>query len=582
MDPSKKTNIMTESNIYTNSIPLPDYAVNLAILLKSNAGKFSENPIYQEVISGTYVTLNWKQFSLHVQSIQSWLLSNGFNPGDRLAFLSQNCQEMLELELAVMAMGAISVPIFAGYSADQADRLLQFCNPTFAAVSDQDQFNKIESSELIKKIIHFSPIENNGHLNLISYKDLISHTSDSTDIVGLDVPADTISLMMYTSGTMGKPKCVQLTHKNILSQQAAMKALWDLNHHDRFLSYLPWHHSFGGIFEKFAAIVNGATLSLEHGYGKNIDTLLDNWEKVKPTVFFSVPRIFQEIATRVMQDRNVEKMIFHDELRFIFTAAAPLPKNIADLFDDHGIPVVEGWGLTETSPCCTITDPAIPREQGVVGIPIPGVSIKIATDGEILVKGHNVMTGYYHNPEATVDVMEEDGWFRTGDVGEYTDTGLKLISRKDRIFKLSNAEKVVPTEIENLIAKDCAYLAHAIMVGNGRDYPVMLLFPNKNLFSQQLDESLRSKECKCPSGINDYFRCLSNCLQKWNQSIDTKYSRYKKAMLIDYELSIENEELTPSMKLAPNIVGKVFKAHIESLYKPGEMKSEKVYVINLE
>jgi len=291
--------------------------------------------------------------------------------------------------------------------------------------------NKIKSPELIEKIIHFTPVENVSDQKPVPFGDLLSDSTDSKDIIGLDVPPDTISLMMYTSGTMGTPKCVQLTHKNILSQQAAMKALWDLNNDDRFLSFLPWHHSFGGIFEKFAAIVNGAVLSLEHGYGKDLDILLNNWETVKPTIFFSVPRIYQAIATRVMQDKRIEKMIFHNELRFVFTAAAPLPKNIADLFDHHGIPVVEGWGLTETSPCCTVTDPTIQREQGVVGKPIPGISIKLDDDGEILVKGPNIMTGYYHNREATADVMEKDGWFRTGDVGEYTDSGLKLISRKD-------------------------------------------------------------------------------------------------------------------------------------------------------
>ena len=355
-----------------------------------------------------------------------------------------------------------------------------------------------------------------------------------------------------------------------------------MNHKDRFLSYLPWHHSFGGIFEKFSAVVNGAVLSLEHGYGKDLDVLLDNWKEVKPTVFFSVPRIYQAIATRVMQDKEVEKMIFHDDLRFIFTAAAPLPKNIADLFDDHGIPVVEGWGLTETSPCCTITDPTIFRKQGIVGKPIPGVSIKIADDGEILVKGPNVMTGYFNNPEATTDALIEDGWFKTGDVGEYTETGLKLIARKDRIFKLINGEKVVPTEVENLIAKDCAYLAHAYLHGSGKNHPVLLVFPNKSLFSQKPDASLLSDNCKCPEGMDDYFDCLSDCLLKWNETNETKFSRYKKAMLIDYELSIENNELTPSMKLAPNVVGKVFKAEIESLYNPSEMKPEDVYIINMD
>ena len=573
---------MAEMNTYSSSIPLPEYAMNMAVLLQTNSVKFSDKPIYQDVQNGTYTLLAWNKFFIRVKAIQSWLLSNSFKRGDKMVFLSRNCQEMLELELAVMAMGGISVPIFSGYPADQANRLLEFCESTFAAVADQDQFEKIKSPKNIKKIIHFSSLGNHDLVNLVPFADLISHEPKSNEIMGLDIHPDTVSLMMYTSGTMGLPKCVQLTHKNILSQQAAMKALWDLNHQDRFLSYLPWHHSFGGIFEKFAAVVNGAVLSLEHGYGKDLDILLNNWKKVKPTVFFSVPRIYQAIATRVMQDKEVEEMIFHDDLRFVFTAAAPLPKNIADLFEDHGIPVVEGWGLTETSPCCTITDPTIAREQGVVGEPIPGVLVKIADDGEILVKGPNVMTGYYHNPEATAEVLVEDDWFKTGDVGEYTKTGLKLISRKDRIFKLINGEKVVPTEVENLIAKDCAYLAHAYLYGRGKNHPVLLVFPNKSLFSQKPDESLLSQDCKCPEGMDDYFNCLSDCLLKWNNANDTKFSRYKKAMLIDYELSIENEELTPSMKLAPNVVGKVFKAEIESLYNPLESKSEDVYIINME
>ncbi|MFQ6677582.1 MAG: AMP-dependent synthetase/ligase [Fidelibacterota bacterium] len=572
---------MIQRPIHSSSIPLPDYAQNLAVLLKNNAEQFSDNPIYQEVNNQSYVPLKWNLFYQRLRSIQSWLLDHGFQPGDRMAILSRNCQKMLELELAVMSMGAVSVPIFSGYPPRQANQLLQFCNPTMVAVDDLNQLQKIESPDQFSHIITFSSVEKNTLSNLF-HVDTLTSAHPLTEIVGSTVPPETVSLMMYTSGTMGIPKCVQLTHQNILSQQAAMKALWDLNSQDRFLSYLPWHHSFGGIFEKYAAIVNGALLSLEHGYGKNIDILLENWDKVRPTVFFSVPRIYQAIATRIIQDKEIEKMIFHPELRFIFTAAAPLPKNIADLFDDHGIPVVEGWGLTETSPCCTVTDPTIPREPGVVGKPIPGVFVKIDENGEILVQGPNVMTGYYRNPEATKKVMKEDGWFCTGDVGEYTESGLKLVSRKDRIFKLVNGEKVVPTEIENIIAKDCAYLAHAFVTGNGRDYPVVLLFPNKNLFSQKPDESLLLTNCQCPSGMEDYVQCLTKCLNKWNQSIDAKFSRYKKAMLIDYELSIENEELTPSMKLSPNRVGNIFKARIESLYENEDIDSEEVYVINLE
>lgn len=573
--------MMTESRVYRSELSLPNYPQNLAEMLNRNSEKFVEHPIYQEIQNNEYVPLMWQKFQHDVISMQHTLRSWGFQMGDRMAILSQNRQEMLELELAVMAMGAVAVPIFAGYPSSWANAYVEFCEPKFVAVADETQYKKLSSPKSFERVIHFDPISQTEK-NTILFSELLSETGSSSYISGEDVTPSTICLMMYTSGTMGRPKSVQLTHRNILSQQAAMRILWKLSHRDRFLSYLPWHHSFGGIFEKYAAINNGAVLSLENGYGKNIKTLLDNWKKVFPTAFFSVPRIYQNIATQILQDEAIEQVIFHDELRFIFTAAAPLPKNISNMFEDRGIPVYEGWGLTETSPCCTVTDPKVPREPGVVGKPIPGVSLRLAEDGEIMVKGFNVMTGYFKNREETEKVLTRDGWFYTGDVGEFVETGLRLISRKDRIFKLSNAEKVIPTEIENLIAKDCVYLAHGYVAGSGKAYTVILLFPNRAMFSQKSDNFQPMEGCKCPENPEEYSRCLVNCLKNWNDSIELKYSRLKKAMLVDYELSIENEELTPSMKLAPNVIGKVFKANIEFLYGEEEQPPHKVYVINLE
>jgi len=570
---------MPDSKIYKNSLALPAYAPNLAQMLKKNALNYGPAPVYQENNGGILKKTTWADFYNRIVLLQNILVENNFQPGQRLAILSRNSRNMLELELAVMSMGAVSVPIFSEYPAHQADRLVKFCDPAFIAVADQNQYDKIKDPGSYRGIICFETIPRPRSDNLIAIHN--NSMSGTGNIMGLDVDPQTITLMMYTSGTMGLPKCVQLTHNNILSQQAAMKALWELGQEDRFLSYLPWHHSFGGIFEKFAALVNGAVISLENGFGKDIKLLIDNWRLVKPTIFFSVPRIYQAIATQIRNDPEIESIIFHEDLRFIFTAAAPLPTNVSDIFKEHGVPVLEGWGLTETSPCCTITDPALPREVGVVGVPIPGVELKLAHDGEIKVRGPNVMTGYFNNPQATKTVLNES-WFYTGDIGEYTPTGLKLISRKDRIFKLSNAEKVIPTEIENLITKDCAYLAHALMVGSGKDYPVILLFPNKELLSSRPDGEIIDKDCECPQNLRDFSNCINNCLPRWNDSISAKYSQLKKALLLDYELSIENEELTPSMKLAPNVVGKVFKAQIEGLYGDENPVSEKVYIIDLE
>jgi len=568
-------------NVYSSEYSLSDYPQNLARMISHNAERFQSHPIYQEVHDSQLVPLSWTQYLLDIQKLQSGLKRLGIRTGDRIAILSRNRREMLEMEMAIMSMGAVAVPIFAGYPSVQADRLTHFCDPVAVVVADQDQFDKLDTPEDFSTIIHFDSLkESTG--NLVHFEELLAQESGENPLQGLYVERDTICLMMYTSGTMGKPKCVQLTHGNILSQQAAMRVLWQLSEQDRFLCYLPWHHSFGGIFEKYAALYNGATLSLEHGFGKNIDILLRNWSLVKPTVFFSVPKIYQEMVARLLQSPDLESVIFHDELRFIFTAAAPLPKNISDRFASHDIPVYEGWGLTETSPCCTVTDPLVPRVPGIVGKPIPGVEIAFDEDGEILVRGPNIMKGYYKNPEETDRVLIHDGWFRTGDVGVYTKTGVQLISRKDRIFKLSNAEKVIPTEIENLITEDCLFLTHAYLAGSGKDYPVVLLFPNKTLLDQLPEESKLKAGCHCPKNLQDFSQCLQSCLSELNRHLDVKYIRPHTAMLLDHELSIENEELTPSLKLAPNVVGKAFKANIDFLYGDGPIPDEKVYVIQLE
>lgn len=572
---------MKANGIRHSDLTLPDYPHNLATLLNRNAHALGSNPIYQEPYNGQYAPLTWSDFQQDVIRLQGALSSRGLLPGDRVAILSQNRRKMLEFELAVMAMGAVAVPIYAGYAPVTSQALVEFCEPRMVAVADQVQFAKLSTPESFAAVIHFDPIQSNGQTQALSFAELLTAPPLYPEIRDTRVTPDTVALNMYTSGTMGTPKCVQLTHRNILSQQAAMHVLWKLDHRDRFLSYLPWHHSFGGIYEKYAAITNGALLALEHGFGKNIEILLDNWEKVRPTVFFSVPKIYQEIATRVLKDPGLGRLIFHKELRFVFTAAASRPKNVSDMFVGRGVPVYEGWGLTETSPCCTVTDPSLPRMPGVVGKPIPGVSLKIDDAGEILVRGPNVMKGYFNNAEATRKVLSDDGWFATGDIGEFTDTGLRLIGRKDRIFKLSNAEKVIPTKIEALILKECAYLSYAFVTGEGRDYPVVLLFPNKGMLARIPDASQLKAGCRCPEGLEDMSVCLHRCLREINDALEAKYSRPMEALLIDHELNIGSEALTPSMKVIPSRVARIFREYIERLYGSEEQLPDKVYVIHL-
>ena len=562
--------------------PLGKVIPNIALLLQQNAAKFGEHPVYKERRNGSYRGLSWNTLYEDVVNIAFNLTRFGFSRGDKAVIFSRNRQEMLEFELAVMAAGGVAVPIFANYNQEIAEFLITHSDARYVAVGGEQQLNNLSPELPLRNMFVFDDYIDRRFPNLVPFTELLSVRSDTDFTLHFEAQPDDICLNMYTSGTMGMPKCVQLTHRNILSQRAAMEQLWDLDASDRFLSYLPWHHSFGGIYELFTALYHGAVYHLESSYGKDPKVILENWKLVQPTVFFSVPKVYQALFDLITENKETEKVFFHPGLKFIFTAAAPLPERLSKEFEKRNIPVLEGWGLTETSPCCTITDPTLKREPGVVGKPIPGVTLRLDEDGEIQVKGPNVMAGYYKNDLANREAFTEDGWFRTGDVGEFTPTGLKLIARKDRIFKLSNGEKVVPTEMEALIQKKCHYISFALVEGRGREYPVALLFPNRTLLGMSGQEFPPIEGCQCPRSLEDLSKCLHGCLNDANCGIGQQFAKIKAAILIDDELSLEKKTLTPSMKVVPKRVSQIYKAHLENLYGGKNPIKEKVFIIKLD
>ena len=553
---------------------------NIATLLRNNVGRFADKVAYQEKHNGKFEGITWKDLYANINTIANNLKKFGFSRGDKMVFFSKNRQEMLELELAVMAMGGISVPIFANFIKETAELLIAHSDAKFAAVSGDMQLNRISPELNLDWIFSFNEFDNKNFQNCLHFSVLKEKAEGNA--LNFDIDPNEICLNMFTSGTMGLPKCVQLTHRNILSQQAALSQLWNINENDVFLSYLPWHHSFGGIFEKFTALYNGATLSLESGYGKDPLEIFENWKLVQPTVFFSIPKVYEALFQLTQASKEAEGLFFHGGLKFIFTAAASLPQKLSDEFEKRGIPVIEGWGLTETSPCCTITNPEIKREPGVVGIPIPGVEIRLDEEGEIQVKGPNVMVEYYKNPQANKNIFTSDGWFCTGDLGEITPTGLKLLTRKDRIFKLSNGEKVVPTDLEKVIEQKCHYIAYALVAGSGQDYPVALLFPRKELLDNPGFEITPLEGCFVPRDIDDLGSCLRGCLSDANCSIGQKFAKIKAAIIVDDELSVEKNTLTPSMKMSPKTVEHQYRIHMANLYGSEISMDDNSYLINLD
>jgi long-subunit acyl-CoA synthetase (AMP-forming) len=561
---------------------LGDILPNISCMLQENVRLFGSNIVYQERgPHSDYLGITWEDFFHNISNIAANLNDLGYNKGDKIVLFSPNRLEMLELELAIMVSGGIAVPIFAHFKQETAELLINHSDATYLAVSGEQQLNNLSGNLALKMMFVFDQVEDDRYDNLVPFSALLKENDRAEFAIDADIDPDTICLSMYTSGTMGTPKCVQLTHKNILSQQAALRLLWNLNEQDRFLSYLPWHHSFGGIFELFTALYNGATLSLESSCGKDPEVIMENWRKIKPTIFFSVPKVYQALLELTRQSPEAEEMFFNSGLKFVFTAAAPLPTKLSDEFEKRGIPVIEGWGLTETSPCCTLTDPGLKREPGVVGKPIPGVSIRIAEDHEILVKGLNVMVSYYNNEEANKHTFTEDGWYRTGDIGALTDNGLKLITRKDRIFKLSNGEKVVPTDLEKQIELKCHYVAYSIVSGIGRDYPVALIFPNKKLLKSPDYEISPSEGCFNPRNLKELSNCLRGCLHEANCDIKQKFMKINGAVIIDDELSVDESTLTPSLKLAPNNVIEKYRAHLNNLYGDNVPVDEEVFIVEL-
>lgn len=556
---------------------------NTATMLRHNAEKFASRTVYQERRLGKYSGITWEQFYRDVLKIAANLRRFGFEAGDKMVFFSPNRLEMLELEMAVMASGGISVPIFSNFKRATADLLIRHSGARFLAVSGDRQLNQLSPDLSLEHIFIFDEISYPDMPALTCFSKLLIIENDENDAcMAFDAPATEICLSMYTSGTTGTPKCVCLSHQNILSQQAALDLIWNIDENDRFLGYLPWHHSFGGIFEKFTALTKGACYSLESGYGKDPKMIFENWKLVRPTVFFSIPKVYQELVKLTLESKEAEELFFHSGLKFIFTAAASLPEKLSLEFEQRGIQVIEGWGLTETSPCCTLTNPGEKRVAGVVGKPIPGVKIRIGEEDEIQVKGPNVMAGYFNNDEANKNIFTEDGWFRTGDIGEITDSGLKLITRKDRIFKLSNGEKVIPTELEKLIEKQCHYVSFVMVTGSGEDYPVAVIFPDRRLLHNPNYQVSPLEGCFCPRNLDELGKCLHGCLNDANCGIGQKFSRIKAAAIIDEELSFENGTLTPSMKMAPGKVEEAFRVHIANLYGADISVDEDVYIIRLK
>jgi long-subunit acyl-CoA synthetase (AMP-forming) len=589
--------------ILRNPQALGPVVPNIGTLVLDNAARYAAAPAFAERVDGPYCLRTWTDVGEDVLRLAAWLLSQreaaGASWQGRVAFITGNSYARHVAELATMACGLVSVPIFAGYPAELMAELLRFSATDLLVTDQPDKLPGLDSHCLPPRLLLLTKPATGDGRAYAAGGGRVEHVEHVAQVLAAapdaatrgrverelrSVAADDVCLIMYTSGTSGFPKGVQLSHRNLLSQQQALAQCWQPEPGLRMLCYLPWHHSFGGLFERLFAVAFGGCLALDDGCGKDIDRLLVNFAEIRPQVFFSVPKIYQEIAVLVQARPALERAFFHPELKFVFTASAPLPLSASAVFRAHGVPVLEGWGLTETSPCCSLTPLSLDRTPGVVGWPIPGVELALAEDSEILVRGPNVMRGYFRNEAATAAAFTADGWFKTGDIGEFGAEGVRICSRKERMFKLSNGEKVFPPQIESRIHARCQFVKYAYVFGSGQRAPHLLVFPNRQAFESCAGGGHCGDDgCARPHDCAQLAHCLSNCMAQINAQQATGFEMIRRALVVDRELSIDDNELTPSFKLIPRRIEEHYADCIEAMEQGRfERLPDDVYVLDLE
>jgi long-chain acyl-CoA synthetase len=532
----------------------------------------------------------WSETSSNIYKLAK-IIKENIVDGDRCLLVSENRPEWLISDIAIMLANGITVPAYITYTENDYRYLIEDCQPSVIIVSNNEMHDKlkniIEEKNFIKKVVTFEKISNRNYKNkYLDFNSIIeSDLSENDKIKNLNLKRTSPACIIYTSGTGGNPKGVILSHGGILNNlEGACEILRPLiNKRPIFLTWLPLSHSYEHTVQ-FAQIAVGAKVF----YAEKIEKLLDNISEAKPTIMTAVPRFYQNLYNKINMSmkkqtgfkaklikatiflgkkellkqkmslsekllnfivnilvRKKVKKQFGGNLRAFVSGGGALDKEIGEFLNAIGLPTLQGYGLTETSPVVSC-NPIHKIKVETVGPPFKRNEVKIAEDGEILVKGENVMLGYWNNKEDTEKVLK-DGWLYTGDIGEIDpeDGYLKITDRKKDIIVSAGGDNICPAKIENQLTNSSA-IDQCMVYGDGKNYLVALIVPNKDF------EGQKEKINKIVGEINKNLILLE---------------KIKKFHLINESFSIENGLLTPTMKVKRNKVIAKYKNILESFYK---------------
>jgi long-chain acyl-CoA synthetase len=552
---------------------------------------------------GVYFPISYKELGKKVKTFGSALQKLGLKSQEKVVILSENRPEWVISDLSVMAAGAVSVSLHTTFSAAAVCAVLNHCKAKILIVSNTDLLNKVllgqKYLKYLEKIIIIDKITSAQRdvlsRKVFSFNALMSMHQPSEYENVLSDP-DEICSIIYTSGTTGKPKGVLLTHRNFLSNVEAVNEMVPVKENDIFLSFLPLSHVFERTAGYYMPLSYGATIA----YAENTKQLPKNLKEIRPTVLISVPRIFEKFHDAIWDKINsasrYQKFFFKwalkqkknslgyaigdylvfrkiranlgGRLRLAISGGASLDENIIRFFLKIGIKVLEGYGLTETSPVISVN-----REEdykvGSVGKLVPGTKVKISENKEILVKGPNVSQGYFENKKETKLAFDKDGWFCTGDLGFIDKQGfLSIIGRRKEMIVTSGGKNVWPERIENLLNTD-KFVSQSMVIGNDKKYVSALIVPDW----QEVEIYMR--ENNVPLQEHEKLAKNQQLLTVFQERIDKKinpklndYEKIRKFRILPQVFSQDQDELTPTLKLRRHIIDRHYTKEIESLYEP--------------
>ncbi len=585
---------------------MPNSITRVFDLLKYNQENFAKDEFISGKIDGEWRKYSTQEFCTLTNHLSIGLTTLGIGKGDRVAIMSNNRPEWNICDYAIMQLGAYQIPLYPTLAVHDIGFIMTDAKISVVFVSDAQLYEKVKSvSQTLAqeiKIYTFNEVAGADHWQQLIEAGKQNETVDLESYRKAVAPEDILTII-YTSGTTGTPKGVMLTHDNLVQnfKKSAVLLPGDVK---TALSFLPLSH----VFERMISYLY-AYLNISVYYAESMETIVADIQHIKPSGFSTVPRLLEKVydkivekgkaltgpkkaiffwALRLAEEYDVDKNWFYNyklgiarklvfskwqealggNIKVIISGGAALNTRLARVFWAANLPVFEGYGLTETSPVVTVNYfNAI--KFGTVGKPIEGVQVKIDADGEILVKGHNVMKGYYSRPDLTAETIDANGWFHTGDIGELVDGYLKITDRKKEMFKTAGGKYIAPQVVENKI-KEASLIEHVIVLGENRKFAAALVVPNFEALKgwcsvKGIAYEGNKKMIDHPEVKSKYKRIIDEANKNFGN-----WEQIKQFALLGNDWSIDSGELTPKLSLKRKVILEKNKEAIEKIYKDAE------------